>query len=569
MSLLGFWRRHYRDIPRVRQIILVATRHGFGQLVEQLGLQRFVSFGRRVLTFRKGPPSADERRTTPERLRIMFEELGPSFIKFGQVLSCRPDLLPVEYARELCRLTDSVSPFPFEQAKEIIEQDLGAPLEALFLEFDPVPVAAASIAQVHRAVLLDGSEVMVKVQRPHIDRIIDRDISILQGIAELMDAYVPEIAVHNPKGIVIEFARTIHRELDFFIEAANATRLRRNFEGSNVMYVPRVYSHLTTRHVLVLERIEGIRIDDLDAIDRQGFDRHSIAKAGADAFFKMVFQDGFFHGDPHPGNLFILPDGRLAPVDFGIVGRVTEENMSYYSDILIAIAERDFDKLIDQYVNIGFLSDERMDRDTLRRELKEDLEEFLEPYYGMSVKQVDLGAYLDRLTQISIRFKLRMPQNLYLVNKTLLTIDGILRQLEPDFNLVEMAEPYVARLIRKQKDPRRAAKAAWNSVKEFQSMFTSVSHQSQTLIRKLVRDDVHINVRHEELDRLIRDVDKSSNRLSFSILTAAIIIASSIVIHSGLGHSIFGFPIVGVIGYSIAAILGFWLLIGILRSGQL
>jgi ubiquinone biosynthesis protein len=570
MSLLGFWRRHYRDIPRVRQIILVASRHGFGHLIEQLGLQRFVSLGRRMLTLRKGPSHPGERRTAPERLRLMFEELGPSFIKLGQVLSCRPDLLPVEYANELSKLTDSVSPFPFEQAREIIEQDLGAPLTALFLEFDPVPVAAASIAQVHKATLLDGNEVMVKVQRPHIERIIDRDISILQGIAELMESYVPEMAVHNPRGIVAEFSRTIHRELDFFTEAANANRLRHNFEGSTILAVPKVYSDLTTRHVLVLDRVEGIRINDLERIDRVGYDRREITNKGASAYFKMVFQDGFFHGDPHPGNIFILPDGRIALVDFGIMGRVTEENMKYFADIIIAIVERDFDKLVEQYVNFGFLTDQTVDLEQLRKELKDDLGEFLEPYYsGMTIRQVDLGAYLERLTRISIRFRLRMPQNLYLVNKTLLTIEGILRHLDPDFNLIETAEPYVKKLIRKQKDPRRALKAAWRGIREFQDIFSTVSRQSQTLIRKMARDDVRINVRHEELDRFIRDVDKSSNRLSFSILTAAIIIASSLIIHSGLGQTILGFPVLGVIGYIIAAILGFWLLIGILRSGQL
>ncbi len=569
MSLLGFWRRHYRDIPRVRQIIMVASRHGFGQLIEQLGLQRFVSFGKRVLSFKKGPPPAEQRRGAPERLRIMFEELGPSFIKFGQVLSCRPDLLPVEYAGELCKLTDSVSPFPFEQAKEIVEGDLGGPLDAFFLEFDAVPVAAASIAQVHKAVLLDGSEVMVKVQRPNIDRIIDRDVSILKGIAELMEAYVPEIAVHNPRGIVDEFSRTINRELDFFIEASNAVRLRRNFEGSTVLYVPRIHSDMTTRHILVLERVEGIRIDDFARIDREGYDRRAITKKGASAYFKMIFQDGFFHGDPHPGNIFILPDGRLALVDFGIMGRVTEENMQYFSDTIIAIVERDFDKLVEQYVNIGFLTNETVDIDKLRIELREDLAEFLEPYYGMTVKQVDLGAYIDRLTQISIRFKLRMPQNLYLVYKTLLTIEGQLRQLDPDFNMIENAEPYVARLIRRQRDPRRQMRAAWEGIKEFQTILTSVSRQSQAVVKKLARDDIHLNVRHEELDRFIRDVDKSSNRLSFAILTAAIIIASSLIIHSGLGQTIFGFPVLGVLGYVVAAILGFWLLIGILRSGQL
>jgi ubiquinone biosynthesis protein len=569
MSLLGFWRRHYRDLPRIRQIILVASRQGFGHLVEQLGLQRFVSFGRRVLT-RKGPPHPGERHSVPERLRLMFEELGPSFIKLGQVLSCRPDLLPVEYARELSRLTDSVAPFPFEQAKEIIEQDLGGRLDEFFLEFDPRPVAAASIAQVHPAVLIDGTEVMVKIQRPNIGHIIDRDISILAGIADLMDAYVPEIAVHNPRGIVAEFSRTIHRELDFFVEAANAARLRSNFEGSDILFVPRVFPDLTTKHVLVLERIDGIHVNDFDRIDREGYDRRDITKKGAEAYFKMIFQDGFFHGDPHPGNIFVLPDGRIALVDFGIMGRVTEENMKYFAETVIAIVERDLDKLVDQYVNFGFLTDETVNVTKLRTELKEDLGEFLEPYYaGMTIKQVDLGAYLERLTQISIRFKLRMPQTLYLVNKTLLTMEGILRQIDPEFNLIEAAQPYVVRLVKRQRNPSQVLKNALSGVKEFQDIVASVARQSKTLVKKLVSDDMHINLRHEEMDRFIRDVDKSTNRLSFSILTAATIIASAIIIHSGFGPTIFGFSGLGVIGYVIAAVLGFWLLIGILRSGHL
>jgi len=569
MSLLGFWRRHYRDLPRIRQIILVASRQGFGHLVEQLGLQRFVSLGRRVLA-RSGPPHPGERHSMPERLRLMFEELGPSFIKLGQVLSCRPDLLPVEYARELSRLTDSVAPFPFEQAKEIIERELGGRLEQFFLEFDPRPVAAASIAQVHPAVLIDGTEVMVKIQRPNIGQIIDRDISILAGIAELMDAYVPEIAVHNPRGIVAEFSRTIHRELDFFVEAANAARLRASFEGSDILVIPRVFPDMTTKHVLVLERVEGIRLNDFDRIDREGYDRRDITKKGAEAYFKMIFQDGFFHGDPHPGNIFVLPDGRIALVDFGIMGRVTEENMQYFADTIIAIVDRDLDKLVDQYVNFGFLTDETVDVAKLRTELKEDLGEILEPYYaGMTIRQIDLGAYLERLTQISMRFKLRMPQNLYLVNKTLLTVEGILRQIDPEFNLIEAAQPYVVRLVRRQRDPRRLLKNAWHGVKEFQDTVTSLSRQSQTLVKKFVRDDVRINLRHEEMDRFIRDVDRSTNRLSFSILTAATIIASSIIIHSGFGPTIFGFSGLGVIGYVIAAVLGFWLLIGILRSGHL
>ena len=256
MSLLGFWRRHYRDIPRIRQIIMVATRHGFGHLVEQLGLKRFVSLGRRAITFRTRS-FPEHRRSAPVRLRIMFEELGPSFIKLGQVMACRPDLLPVEYSQELCKLTDSVPPFPFPAAREIVERELGVPLSRVFSTFDPEPIAAASIAQVHGARLLDNTEVMVKVQRPNIEQIIERDISILRGIAELIEIYVPDMAVYNPRGIVEEFARTISRELDFFIEASNAGRLRENFLTSDILYVPRVFPEVSSKHVLVIERISG------------------------------------------------------------------------------------------------------------------------------------------------------------------------------------------------------------------------------------------------------------------------------------------------------------------------
>ena len=428
MSVLGFWRRHYRDIPRIRQIIGVMSRHGFGQLVEQLGMQRFISFGRRVLTF-KQQPLPEHRLNAPERLRMAFEELGPSFIKLGQVLACRPDMLPLEYAQELCKLTDSVSPYPFEQAKEIIEQDLGAPLDALFAEFDPAPVAAASIAQVHQAVLPDGTEVIVKVQRPSIGRIIARDISILRGLAELIEAHMPEMAPYNVRGVVEEFARTINRELDFFMEASNAAQLRKNFEKSGELHIPAVFSNVSSKRVLVLEKLEGVRIDDFEALDRQGFDRHDLAKKGAAAFFQMVFQDGFFHADPHPGNIFVLKDGRLALVDFGIVGRVTEENMEYFAKSFLALVNHDYDSLVQQYMSLGFVAEEVVDLERFHRELKEDFSELLEPYYGMKVKQIDFGTYVDRVTQILLRHHLRLPQNLYLIDKALITLAGCCRAI--------------------------------------------------------------------------------------------------------------------------------------------
>ena len=568
MPLLGSRRRHFRDIPRIARIIAVASRHGFGHLVEQMGLQRFFSLGRRITTF-KTPPSLEHRLSAPERLRLMFEELGPTFIKLGQVLACRPDMLPIEYSRELTKLTDAVAPFPFQRAKEIIEQDLHGPVERIFAAFDDIPVAAASIAQVHRATLLDGSKVMVKVQRPDIDAIIDRDISIMRGIADLIESRVPELAPYNVPGIVDEFAHTIKKELDFFIEAANAAQLRNNFDKSDVLYIPRIYSELSTKRVLVLERIEGIRIDDFQRLEQAGFDRREIALKGAAAFFKMVLRDGLFHADPHPGNIFVLPDGRLGLVDFGIMGRVTEENMELFANIFVALAEHNYDALVRQYVSLGFVSEESVNIEKFEREMKEDLAELLEPYYGMQVKQIDFGAYIDRVTHILLRHKLRQPSNLYLMDKALITLEGLLKQLDPSFNYFEAAQPYVAELVRRRRNPLRAVQAIRKNMADFADVFSQLPRQLKATYRKFMQGDLKVTIHHEGLTQLIKDLDKASNRLSFSIITAAIIVASSIIIHSGTGPMLFGLPTFGLIGYVIAALLGLWILVGILRSGQL
>ena len=570
MSLFGFRKRYLRDIPRIGRIIAVASRHGFGYLVEEMGLQRFFSLGMRTVTFQKSPSLAHLRRIgAPERLRMMFEDLGPTFIKLGQVLACRPDMLPLEYSREFLKLTDSVSAFPSAEAKKVVEEDLKAPINALFSSFDDIPVAAASIAQVHRATLLDGSEVMVKIQRPNIFRIIERDISIMRWLAQLIETQVPELRPYNVPGIVEEFARTIKRELDFFIEASNAVQLRKNFEHSTVLHVPRVYTEISGRRVLVLEEVKGIRIDDIERLDKEGYNRKNIAQKGGAAFFKMMLQDGFFHADPHPGNMFVLSDGKLGLVDFGIMGRVTEENRAHFATIFLALANHDYDALVRQYVDMGFLSDESVNVEIFQQEMKEDLVEFLEPYYIMQAKQIDFGAYIDRITRILLRHRLKLPSNMYLMDKALITLEGILKQIDPEFNYFESAKPYVADLVRRRRNPFRTFITAKKDMAELIDVVALLPKQLRAAFRKITRGEMRINIHIEELSHLIRDIDRSSNRLAFSVITAAIIIASSIIIHSGQGPLLFGLPMFGLIGYVLAAVLGLWILIGILRSGQL
>jgi ubiquinone biosynthesis protein len=283
----------------------------------------------------------------------------------------------------------------------------------------------------------------------------------------------------------------------------------------------------------------------------------------------MVLRDGLFHADPHPGNIFVLPDGRLGLVDFGIMGRVTEENMEHFANIFVALAEHNYDALVRQYVNLGFVSEESLNIDKFEREMKEDLAELLEPYYGMQVKQIDFGAYIDRVTHILLHHKLRQPSNLYLMDKALITLEGLLKQLDPSFNYFEAAQPYVAELVRRRRNPLRAVQAIRKNMADFADVVTQLPRQMKATYRKFMQGDLKVNIHHEGLTQLIKDLDKASNRLSFSIITAAIIVASSIIIHSGKGPMLFGLPMFGLTGYVIAALLGLWILVGILRSGQL
>jgi ubiquinone biosynthesis protein len=570
MSPFGLRTRNFRDIPRIGRIIAVASRYGFDHLVEQMGLQRFFSIGKRMGSIQKSPSRAPLHRTgIPERLRRMFEDLGPTFIKLGQVLACRPDMLPLEYSREFLKLTDSVAPFPSDESKKVIEDDLKAPISALFKSFDDTPVAAASIAQVHRATLHDETEVIIKVQRPHIARTIERDISIMRWFAHLIETRIPEMQPYNIPGIVEEFARTIRRELDFFIEASHAMQLRKNFEQSTVLYIPRVYNEISSKRVLVLEKVKGIRIDDIERLDREGYNRKDIAQKGGAAYFKMVLQDGLFHADPHPGNMFVLADGRIGLVDFGIMGRVTEENREHFAAIFLALANHDYDALVRHYVDMGFISDESVDVELFQRDMKEDLVELLEPYYIMQAKQIDFGAYIERITSILLRHRLKLPSNLYLMDKALITLEGILKQIDPEFNYFESAKPYVAELLRRKRNPLRALVNLKKDMTHLADTVTLLPQQIRMLFRKMTRGEVRINIHLAQLPHLIRDIDRSSNRLAFSVITASIIIASSIIIHSAQGPMLFGLPMFGLIGYVLAAVLGLWILIGILRSGQL
>ncbi|MDH4099422.1 MAG: 2-polyprenylphenol 6-hydroxylase [Nitrospirota bacterium] len=559
----------FRDVARTRQIVNIAIKHGFGQFIDQMSLGGLMSAGMRLVTFQK--QEAYEKKTPAERLRLAMEELGPTFIKLGQILSARPDLIPLEFAEEFKKLLDEVPPFPVDEAKAVIERELGCSISEAFASFDETPIAAASIAQVHGATLAngaDGEEVIVKVQRPNIEKTIELDIHLLYTLASLAETYVPEVGVYNPTAIVNEFARTIRKELNFTMEADNASRLRGNFENDPFLYVPKVYHDLSRRRVLVMERVRGMRIDEFEKIEASGLDRGELARKGAEAFFKQIFEDGYFHADPHPGNMFVLQDGTIALVDFGIMGRLTDELKDVISKTFIAIVQRDFDMMVHQYIKLGFLGVE-VDLEKFRREFKADLVDVLEPVYGKTLKQINISDYIDHVIRLAIKHKLKIQPDLLLINKALLTVEGIGRQLDPEFNFMEVAEPYALTLITRQQSPGKVARKFRRDLIVITDLLEMLPKQLGALVRKALTNDAQVRMEHIGMDRLIRDMDRSSNRISFSLVISAIIIGSSIIIHSGQGKLLFGFPALGVTGFVIAGILGLWLVIAILRSGQM
>lgn len=558
--------RTYRSARRLQQIVNVLLKHGFGRFIDQIHLGRYIPFAKRLKAFGQWP--ALKGPSVPERLRTAFEELGPTFIKLAQLLSSRPDLITAQYANEFKKLQDKVPPFPVEDAKRLIEEEFKKPLDALFLEFQDIPVAAASIAQVHYARLIDGSNVIVKVQRPGIREQMETDITILWSVARLLERYVPESRFFNPSGIVDEFSKTLRKELDFIGEARNCGRFGKNFEGNPDIFIPRAYGDLVTERVLVMERIEGTRIDNIPEIVAMGLDRRKLVEISVGAYFKMVLEDGFFHADPHPGNILVTPDGRLAFVDFGIVGSVTPEMMETMANTFLALIRRDFDMLIDQYVELGYVPED-VDLDKFRREFRTDLLYYLEPLYGMTLQEINFAQYLDIITHIALKHRMQIPADLLLINKALLILENISRELDPSFDFVAAARPHAEKLVTTRHSPSQIYEKVSKNIMELGDFVSLFPKQMRMIIQKILRDDLHLKMTHIGLDRFITDMDRSSNRITFGLILAAMLLSSAIMQSSGVGSRIFGMSVLGLISFFLAFLLGIWLLISIIRSGRL
>jgi ubiquinone biosynthesis protein len=555
--------RNIRSIRRYRDILGILIKYGFGHVIEQLNINYYLELGRRIVTLGSAPKEI-ERLTQPVRLRLALEELGPTFIKFGQILSTRPDVIPREYADEFGKLQDTVPSGPLPEVLAQLERELGYPAHELFAEFSPIPIAAASIAQVHRGRLHSGEEVVIKIRRPGIEKIVETDLDILMGLAYLIEKHITTEEIYDPIGIVKEFRRTLHREMDFTREGHTIDRFSANFADDPTVHIPRVYWDYTGETILAMELVEGIKITDLPRLLEAGLDPQTIARNGANAILKQVLIHGFFHGDPHPGNIFILEGNKVCFLDFGMVGRIDEDLKFQLVDLLMAILQRNVEKVITLLLYSGDLTDEI---DT--RNLKRDLSEFIDDYYEIPLHEINAGRMLTEFIEILNCYRIKFPSDLMLLAKALITIEGIGRQLDPEFNMISHLKPFMETLLSDRITPASISREMVRTVQAYGALAKNLPRDLKEFINRVNRNKFKIDLEHRGLDRLITDLDKSSNRLSFSLLIAALIVGSSLIMQTEKGPLLLGFPVLGFLGYSIAGFLGLWLAIAILRSGRL
>ncbi|OGQ34852.1 MAG: 2-polyprenylphenol 6-hydroxylase [Deltaproteobacteria bacterium RIFCSPLOWO2_01_FULL_42_9] len=542
--------RTYTNIRRLHKIVVIFIKYGFGGLVKELKLFPFLSAFESVLFFRK----AKKELSIPERIRMVLEELGPTFIKLGQVASTRADLLPPDWLEELKKLQDAVPPFPFEKVREVVEHGLKAPLHEKFKTFDEAPCASASIAQVHYAILPSGQEVAVKVKRPGIDKIIESDISVMHTIAYLLDRYVPQAKRYRPMEVVDEFARVIHKEQDFTVEGSHAGRFAKMFEDDLTVKIPKVFWDYTTNEVLTLERIYGTPLDETEKIKAQGLDVQKIAENGIRAFFRQVFEFGFFHADLHPGNIFAGHDGTIIYLDFGIMGRIDENLRKYLASLLFHLVKQDYYSMVMVHRDMGLIS-----KDVDIHEFEEALRDICEPVFGRTLEQINMSELIMKLIRTARRFQMRLQPNLLLLQKSMVIIEGVGRQIYPDVNMWEVAKPLIYQwMIKEKASPKRIYERGKDRIGGFVEMATDVPYQVHSVLSKTLSEELKIGFVHHKLEVLSDEIAGLGRRIAAGMIIAALIIGSSFIAMVNQGGAVlWGIPALSWIGFIIAAVLGF------------
>ena len=559
---LGAIGRTYRHLNRYQRILRVLFKYGFNDLVDRLHIDQYLESGLQMIN--RKPREQIARLSRPERLRLVFEELGPTFIKLGQLLSTRPDLIPAEYLDELARLQDEVPPFSLAEVHAIFREELGRSPDEVFHYFDADPLAAASIGQVHRARLDSGAEVVVKVQRPDIENVIAVDLEILAHLAGLMEQYLEEVQGHRPTAIVQEFARSLSREIDFAVELANVQRFARQFKNNTAIHVPLVYPELSTQRVLVMEYVLGIKASMAGQLREQGYDLPLIAERGATLVMEQIFVHGFFHADPHPGNLFILPDNVVCFIDFGQMGRLSRKDREDFTDLVLDLVAGDERTVVEGVLKVTVQLGE-VDRESLAR----DLGGLVDLYLYRPLGELEAGRILQDLLDLVTRHKLTFKPAFYQMMKALSTVEGVGLMLDPKLELIRLARPFMRRIRLERMRPARLAEEIARTGSGYLQLLRELPEELRTILRQLRGGRMRLEFEHRGLQSLGAALDRVSNRIAFAIVLAALIVGSSLIVLSDIPPHWHDIPVIGLLGFLVAGIMGFWLLLSIIRHGRM
>ncbi|HEY8103044.1 MAG TPA: AarF/ABC1/UbiB kinase family protein [Gaiellaceae bacterium] len=550
-----------RKIGRLSEIAQVAVRHGFGYFFERHKLTDILPWTARVEVNANAAAGSDRGR----HLREMLDELGPTFVKFGQLLSTRPDVVPPDIVAELRSLQDDVRPFPFAQVRQVVEEELELTLEQAFLRFDEQPIAAASIGQVHRAKLPNGDEVVVKVQRPNAPRQIESDLALLYQAARMIKERVRALDFIDAHELVDEFARFIRQELDYRLEARNAETFRRNFADSELVVVPRVYRSYSGTRMLTLEFLDGVQLADLDPETTSLEARRELAYRVTKTWMEMIFRHGFFHGDPHPANVLVLEGAKIGLVDFGLVGKLTDDDMARLTRLFIDAATENVDALPRRLGELGVRYPKEREE-----EFRTAIRELFYRYYGASLAEIDPIQVIREAFGLIYSMNLRLPTRFVLLDKAIATLGAVGVDLYPEFNVFEVAQPYARELMLERFTPRRLAQRAQSEGRELAGIARELPYQLHDVLQEIRDGQIEVGFVHKGLDEFMHKIDVVFNRLVVALVVAGGLLGSSMIgILATDGPQIFGIHFLSVIGFVFSGVLGAWLLVGVLRSGRL
>ena len=560
---IGRISKRYHHLRRYQQILGIILKYGFDNIIDAMNIDRYIESGLQLIPF-VTPHEKVEKYTRSQRIRMAVEELGPTFIKMGQVLSSRPDLIPVNLLNELALLQNHVPAFEFDLVQSIIESEFGKPHDQIFHTIEKTPFASASIGQVHRATLDTGQQVAVKIQRPGIRKIIETDLEIILHLASIMEKNIEEVALFKPVRIVEEFAKTLEKELSYTIEAANMEQMAVQFQTDDTIHIPKVYTAESSPRVLTMEYIMGIKADDIDAIVAAGLDRKKLTRRGADFIMRQVFEYGFFHADPHPGNIFILDNNRICPVDFGMTGFVDKTTREAFVDLIHSIATNDLRQTARLICEIA----EYDSQPDLAR-LEKDLSLFVAVHLSKALKDINTKDMVNQFLELCATHKLRIPPDFFLMIKAFISIEGLVKKLDPDFDMISHATPYVTAAKLRQFEPSRIAQEMMGLARESYKLIQNFPMDAIEIIRLTKSGKLSFNINIQGLDKMLNTQDQTSNRISFSIIIAALILGSAMVINSNVPPTLFGVSVIGIAGFIAAVVMGIWLLVAIIQKGRL